>query len=263
MFLQKLYLKNIKIFAIYYTLGVSGNFIYLKNQINLLHRYFFFLTIFFFSKNISGSLIKILFFFSSRCYKIFGFFIHTPISLIFFPSYSLLTSVFFFKDVDGIAFKNQYLSYFFRPKIFSCVVKGILYFLKDIKINLNGLNVVLISSSATIGLPLYRELIFCGCSVVIFKELSTKVCFQLLQADIVITAYPNFSLFCSFELKQNVIIIDVGTLVKKKKLIGNFSFLTQFFKRGYKTIYTPTPGGVGIFTLLCFVQNSFLLLQKS
>ncbi len=247
--------------GIYFSVCSKASYLYLKVQIATLHRCFFQIFVFFFSISISIKLIKCLVFFSSRKKKIFGFFFHNLFLNNIFSLFSVYSTMFSSKDLDGISFKNQYLDFFFKPSVFSCTTKSILKIIKLKKKNLRGLCIIIVNVSNIIGVPLIREFLREGAFISVFKEVSSKLCQQLMSADIFITSSPRFMLFgrCLL-IKKELILIDVATISKKNKIVGNFSLCTNLFK---KNIYlTTVPGGVGPITTSYFLINVLILFLK-
>lgn len=234
---------------------------YLIEQLTTSHRCFFQIFVFFFSIKMSSNLLKYLFFFSNCKKNVSCFFSHTPFLTSVYSFFFMFPNIFNSKDLDGVSFKNQFSNFFFKPSIFSCTAKSVLKYLKLRKQSLKGLHIVLTGTSNIIGIPLVREFLREGACVSVFKEISSKLCQCLLQADIFVSAFSNFSLFGDcFLYKKQLVLIDIAFIKKNNRVNGNFSLCLKYLK--YSISVTPIPGGIGPLTMSYFLRNAFIFLHK-
>ena len=159
------------------------------------------------------------------------------------------------KDVDG-----------FRPDspFTPCTPLGIMQILTDTGSNVWGKTVCVIGQGKTVGQPLIKELIKAGATVISCnsKTPRDKLFSYMQSSDVVITAAgrPNLISKANFWNKDKMkyiypsIIIDAGiNRDENGKLCGDCS----------KDLYeedvhiTPVPGGVGLYTRLSLINNTF------
>ncbi len=165
------------------------------------------------------------------------------------------------KDVDGLNYKNiGKLSQGF-PNIRSCTSYGVIKLFKIYKINLIGLNVVIINCSNLIGKPLLMELINKKCTVTIINSKTKKIKQHIKKTDILITAIGKYNYIKKKWIKKNLIIIDIGVNInKKKKITGDIKIKSIIKKIKY---ITPVPGGIGPMTISILLKNIIKLYNKN
>ena len=144
------------------------------------------------------------------------------------------------KDVDGLTEKSPYTS---------ATVKAVLTILdyaeKVLKIDLKGKKFVVIGDRGMVGRPLITELVGMryevrGCNS------ETKNMGQVTQnADILISAAGKPGLIKKDMVKEDVVIIDVGS--PRGDVDPEVARRVKFI--------TPVPGGVGPVTVVCLLEN--------
>jgi methylenetetrahydrofolate dehydrogenase (NADP+) / methenyltetrahydrofolate cyclohydrolase len=159
------------------------------------------------------------------------------------------------KDVDGLTFVNSGLLQNDRPKLIPCTPMGVMELLTFYNINLDGIIVSIINRSSLVGKPLSSLLLKKNSTVIICHSRTKNLIKLLKTSDMIITAIGNRN---NFELKgdmvkENSIIIDIGTSRVNGKLLGDVDFDTVKEKADY---ITPVPGGVGPMTITMLLKNT-------
>lgn len=159
------------------------------------------------------------------------------------------------KDVDGLTIYNAGLLLNDKSTLIPCTPLGIMELLKFYKLNLDGLDVVVINRSNLIGKPLISLLLKENATVTICHSRTKNLEKFLNQADMVISAVGNRKEFVIKKemIKENSILIDVGTSRINGLLLGDFDFKDVSEKASY---ITPVPGGVGPMTISMLLRNT-------
>ena len=159
------------------------------------------------------------------------------------------------KDVDGLTFLNSGLLLNNRSRLIPCTPLGVITLIDYYNIDLDGSNVAIINRSNLVGKPLCSLLLERNSTVVICHS-HTKMIGRFLQnSDIIITAVGNRHRFKLTKnmVKENSVVIDVGTSRVDGKLLGDVDFDEVKEKASY---ITPVPGGVGPMTIAMLLKNT-------
>jgi len=156
------------------------------------------------------------------------------------------------KDIDVLSEKSLGKFYQGTLKVLPPTVQGILYLLKNYKIELRGKNVVIVGAGRLVGFPLAIQLLKEKATVSVLNEFTRDTPFFTKKADILVSGVGWPNLIKGNMVKEGVIIIDAGTSMKSGKLIGDVDFKSVSKKASY---ITPIPGGVGPMTVACLLEN--------
>lgn len=170
------------------------------------------------------------------------------------------------KDVDGFHPENFGRLVIGLPGFVSCTPAGIVELIKRYDIEVKGKHVVVIGRSNIVGKPianlLYQKRDFANGIVTICHTGAKDISKYTLDADILITAIGVPNLIRKENIKEGVVIIDVGinsipdsTKKSGQRLVGDVDF------EGVKDLcsaITPVPGGVGPMTIAMLMQNTYL-----
>ncbi|MCD8204692.1 MAG: bifunctional 5,10-methylenetetrahydrofolate dehydrogenase/5,10-methenyltetrahydrofolate cyclohydrolase [Coprobacillus sp.] len=147
------------------------------------------------------------------------------------------------KDIDGF----NPLSHF-TP----CTPRGILDYLKEEEIEIDGKNCVVIGRSDIVGKPMAKVLLNENGNVTTLHSHTSKEDMKkyVAMADIIVIAigHKHF-LDDSFTFKESAVIVDVGITREDGKLHGDS--LPGLPVR----LQTPVPKGVGLLTRLSLMKN--------
>ncbi|HEV2524535.1 MAG TPA: bifunctional methylenetetrahydrofolate dehydrogenase/methenyltetrahydrofolate cyclohydrolase FolD, partial [Gammaproteobacteria bacterium] len=159
------------------------------------------------------------------------------------------------KDVDG--FHPIHLGRLAqgRPSIRPCTPHGIIRLLNHYKINLKGLNAVVVGASNIVGKPMALELILAGSTVTICNSKTVSLQNHVKQADLLISATGKRDLINPDWIKSGAIIIDVGIhRLANNTFVGDLDFEKAALKASF---ITPVPGGVGPMTIAILLENTY------
>lgn len=147
------------------------------------------------------------------------------------------------KDIDG-----------FHPlsSLEPCTPKGIINYLIETGVQIQGKNALIIGRSNIVGKPMAKLLLKQNANVTIVhsKTSAEDMKFYIEHADIVVVAVGRkFFLDERFNYRKDAIIIDVGINRVDSHLYGDA-------KPGLNVqLQTPVPGGVGLLTRLALINN--------
>lgn len=156
------------------------------------------------------------------------------------------------KDVDVLSELN--LGKFSQGtlKILPPTVCGISHFLDKYKINLKGRNTVVVGAGRLVGYPLALWLLRKKATVLVLNEFTKDAPSFTKKADILVSGVGKPDLIKGDMIKPGAIIIDAGTTIESKRLVGDVDFVSVSKKASY---ITPVPGGVGPLTIACLLEN--------
>lgn len=159
------------------------------------------------------------------------------------------------KDVDGLTSTNSGLLLHGKAILKPCTPSGIIELLDYYNIRIKSQNVVIVNRSILVGKPLALLMLERDATVTICHSKSVNLDRFLGEADIVITAVGDRNKFVlnSNMIKEEVVVIDVGTNRQSGKLIGDVDFESVKEKASW---ITPVPGGVGPMTIAMLLSNT-------
>lgn len=159
------------------------------------------------------------------------------------------------KDVDGLTPFNSGMLMKGKPAITPCTPTGILELLNFYKINVVGMDVLIINRSSLVGKPLACLLLEKGSTVTVCHSKSKKLEEKLKRSEMIISAVGNREHFTlsGDMVKPGAVIIDVGISRFKGKICGDVDFDSVRTKASW---ITPVPGGVGPMTVAILLRNT-------
>ncbi len=163
------------------------------------------------------------------------------------------------KDVDVLSEKSLGRFYQGNFKISPPTVNGILYLLKNYKIQFRGKNVVIVGAGRLVGFPLAIQLLKEKATLSVLNEFTKDTPSFTKKADILISAVGKSNLIKKDMVKRGVVAIDAGTSIGRGKSVGDIDFNSVSKKASY---ITPVPGGVGPMTVACLLENLIILNKK-
>jgi len=156
------------------------------------------------------------------------------------------------KDIDVLSEKSLGKFYQGTLKVLPPTVQGILYLLKNYKIELRGKNVVIVGAGRLVGFPLAIQLLKEKATVSVLNEFTEDAPSFTKKANILVSGVGKPNLIKGSMVKGGVVIIDAGTTMIGGKLLGDVDFKSVSKKASY---ITPVPGGVGPMTVTCLLEN--------
>ena len=163
------------------------------------------------------------------------------------------------KDVDCFTPHNIGLLTIKTPVLRSCTPYGVIKMLNTLKINLEGLDAIVVGQSNHVGRPMFLELLLAKCTVMICHSKTKNLQEKISQADIIVSAVgvPNF--IKGEWVKKGAIVIDIGiSRLDSNKIVGDVELYIAKENAGF---ITPVPGGVGPMTVATLMENT-LIAQK-
>jgi methylenetetrahydrofolate dehydrogenase (NADP+) / methenyltetrahydrofolate cyclohydrolase len=159
------------------------------------------------------------------------------------------------KDVDGLTPYNAGMLQNGMGLLKPCTPSGIIELLDYCKIDIAGMDAVVVNRSNLVGKPLALLLLERNATVTICHSKTKDLNEKLRKADLVVTAVGNRQRFTltGDMIKEGAIVIDVGTARLNNKLVGDADFESVKQKASW---VTPVPGGVGLMTRAMLLKNT-------
>lgn len=163
------------------------------------------------------------------------------------------------KDVDGLTpYNSGRLFSGKKPYALPCTPRGIIKLLEEYNINLEGLNAVIIGRSNLVGRPIGQLMLQHNATVTTTHSKTKNISFHTKNADIIVSAIGQANFLTADMVKQDSIIVDVGTSKINEKLVGDIDFENVKEKASF---ITPVPGGVGPMTIAMLMKNALELYK--
>lgn len=156
------------------------------------------------------------------------------------------------KDVDGLTTINIGRLEKNLPGLFPATPLGVMGLLKKYNIDLAGKSAVIVGRSNLVGKPLAQLLLNESATVTIAHSKTKNMGEVTKNADILISAVGKPGLITSDMVKDQVVMVDVGTTDMDGKLKGDVDFDEVSKKASH---ITPVPGGVGPMTVAMLLSN--------
>lgn len=160
-----------------------------------------------------------------------------------------------YKDVDGLTDINIGKLVHNEDSLVACTPMGIIDLLDYYNIDIEGKNVVIIGRSDLVGKPLASLMINRNATVTLCHSKTINLDFYTKNADILVVAIGEPNFIKKDNVKEGVIIIDVGiNRMANGMLCGDVDFDDVKDKVSY---ITPVPGGVGQMTVAELALNTY------
>jgi methylenetetrahydrofolate dehydrogenase (NADP+) / methenyltetrahydrofolate cyclohydrolase len=132
---------------------------------------------------------------------------------------------------------------------------GIIRLLEEYKIDVSGLNAVVVGRSNIVGKPIASMLLNRDATVTICHSKTKDISSYTSKADLLIAAVGKSEMITGEMVKQGAIVIDVGIHRKTDGLLcGDVDFKSVAQKASF---ITPVPGGVGPMTVATLIENAY------
>jgi methylenetetrahydrofolate dehydrogenase (NADP+)/methenyltetrahydrofolate cyclohydrolase len=160
------------------------------------------------------------------------------------------------KDVDGFSAINTgalwsdiYKNTFLAP----ATPLGIINLLKHYNIDMKSKNVVIVGTSNIIGKPLAGLFLKENATITMCNIYTKDLTSHTKNADILCVGIGKPKFITKDMIKENAIVIDIGTTIVDNKLYGDIDFENVKDKVSH---ITPVPGGVGPMTICTLLENT-------
>ncbi|HEX6956405.1 MAG TPA: bifunctional methylenetetrahydrofolate dehydrogenase/methenyltetrahydrofolate cyclohydrolase FolD [Ferrovibrio sp.] len=163
------------------------------------------------------------------------------------------------KDVDGLHPVNAGKLAQGIAALTPCTPKGCVIMLEKAGVEIAGANALVIGRSILVGRPMAALLIGASATVTVAHSKSRALPELCKRADIVVAAVGRPEMVRGEWLGRHATVIDVGinrvpgAEPGKTRLVGDVHFASA--SEVVRAI-TPVPGGVGLMTTACLLQNT-------
>ena len=161
------------------------------------------------------------------------------------------------KDVDGVTtqgFGNMSMG---LDAFGSCTPLGIMRILDHYKINLEGINALVIGRSQILGKPMAAMLLNANATVTIAHSKTQNLMDKLKNYDLVVVAVGLPKFVSADDLKQGSILLDAVYHPTEKCGDVDMTNISNIV-----SAYTPVPGGVGPMTINTLMMNTIEAMEK-
>lgn len=159
------------------------------------------------------------------------------------------------KDVDGFHTTNiGKMMIGDETGFLPCTPAGVIQMFEEYNIDLEGKDVLVIGQSNIVGKPMTLLLINKRATVQVCNSKTKNLPEKLQKADVVVAAAGSPKLVKGSDVKEGVVVIDIGINRVDGKICGD----VDFEEVSQKALYiTPVPGGVGPMTIAMLIKNTF------
>jgi methylenetetrahydrofolate dehydrogenase (NADP+)/methenyltetrahydrofolate cyclohydrolase len=174
------------------------------------------------------------------------------------------------KDVDGLSVSNAGRLAVGLPGLIPCTPLGCMIMLRETLGDLRGKSAVVIGRSNLVGKPVAQLLLRADCTVTIAHSRTNDLPSVARQADILVAAVGRPEMVRGDWIKPGGVVIDVGmnripsrkpenAAAGKTIVVGDVAFKEAKQVAGW---ITPVPGGVGLMTVACLLQNTVTAAKR-
>jgi len=174
------------------------------------------------------------------------------------------------KDVDGLHVVNAGRLAQGLPALTPCTPLGCMILLRETVGDLTGLRAVVLGRSVLVGRPIAQLLLQADCTVTIAHSRTRDLPAVCREADILVAAVGRPRMVRGDWIKPGAAVIDVGinrvpfddpvkAAAGRTKVVGDVHFKEAMEVAGW---VTPAPGGVGLMTVACLLQNTVTAARR-
>jgi len=174
------------------------------------------------------------------------------------------------KDVDGLHVINAGRLASGLPALVPCTPLGCMIMLRETLGDLTGKRAVVVGRSQLVGKPVAQLLLQADCTVTIAHSRTQDLPAICREADILVAAVGRPRMIRGDWIKPGATVIDVGinrvpfddpekAAQGKTKLVGDVHYKEALATAG---AVTPVPGGVGLMTVACLLQNTVTAAKR-
>ena len=174
------------------------------------------------------------------------------------------------KDVDGLHVVNAGRLASGIPALTPCTPLGCMILLKETVGDLTGKRAVVVGRSVLVGRPIAQLLLQADCTVTIAHSRTQDLPAVCREADVLVAAVGRPRMIRGDWIKPGAAVIDVGinrvpfddpvkAAAGRTKVVGDVHFKEAMEVAGW---VTPAPGGVGLMTVACLLQNTVTAARR-
>jgi methylenetetrahydrofolate dehydrogenase (NADP+) / methenyltetrahydrofolate cyclohydrolase len=158
------------------------------------------------------------------------------------------------KDVDGFHPINVGKLHSNEKTFVPCTPLGVMTLLKAYKIDVSGMNTVVLGRSHLVGRPIAQLLVSANATVTICHSRSKHIDEICRRADLIVAAVGVPHFVKKDWVKKGTIVVDVGIhRDEENKIIGDV--VAEVME--VASFMTPVPRGVGPMTIAMLLSNTF------
>ena len=168
------------------------------------------------------------------------------------------------KDVDGLTVANAGRLASGLPALTPCTPLGCMIMLRESLGDLAGKTALVVGRSVLVGRPVAQLLLRADCTVTIAHSKTRDLPDVCRQAEILVAAIGRPQMIQGDWIRPGAAVIDVGinraplrdpvkAAAGKTRVVGDVDFKAASEVAGW---ITPVPGGVGLMTVACLLQNT-------
>jgi methylenetetrahydrofolate dehydrogenase (NADP+)/methenyltetrahydrofolate cyclohydrolase len=168
------------------------------------------------------------------------------------------------KDVDGLTVASAGRLATGLPALTPCTPLGCMILLRETLGDLTGKRALVVGRSVLVGKPAAQLLLGADCTVTIAHSRTRDLPDLCREAEILVAAIGRPGFVRGDWIRPGAAVIDVGinrvpfrdpaaAAAGKTKVVGDVAFKEASQVAGW---ITPVPGGVGLMTVACLLQNT-------
>jgi methylenetetrahydrofolate dehydrogenase (NADP+)/methenyltetrahydrofolate cyclohydrolase len=174
------------------------------------------------------------------------------------------------KDVDGLTIANAGRLASGAPALTPCTPLGCMIMLRETLGDLTGKRAVVVGRSNLVGKPIAQLLLQADCTITIAHSRTVDLPSVTREADILIAAAGQPQMIRKSWVKPGATVLDVGvnrvpSLDPQKAAEGGTRVVGDVYFPGVVNVagyITKVPGGVGMMTVACLLQNTVTAAKR-
>ncbi|WP_292128915.1 bifunctional 5,10-methylenetetrahydrofolate dehydrogenase/5,10-methenyltetrahydrofolate cyclohydrolase, partial [Mesorhizobium sp.] len=195
--------------------------------------------------------------------RVTGIIIQRPVPA-HIPIKTLQAAVHPLKDVEGMHPASIGNIVYNQLDLAPCTAAASVELLKETRLDLKGLEVVVVGHSEIVGKPIAFLLMSEGATVTVCHHMTRSVAAHARRADALFVAVGRPRLIKAEMVKPGACVIDIGINSEigpdgESRIVGDVD--TESVKEVASWI-TPVPGGVGPLTVAILLRNTMVALSR-
>ena len=191
--------------------------------------------------------------------KVTGIILQRPVPKSI-PIKTLQKAIHPLKDVEGMHPASIGNIVYNELELGPCTAIASIELLRNTRLEMTGLEAVVIGHSEIVGKPIAFLLMAEGATVTVCHHMTKDVTFHSRRADAVFVAVGKPGLVTGAQLKPGAVMIDIGINRVADKdggssIVGDCDYDSCIKTAGW---ITPVPGGVGPVTVSCLMRNTMV-----
>ena len=174
------------------------------------------------------------------------------------------------KDVDGLTVASAGRLASGLPALTPCTPLGCMILLRETVGDLAGKRALVVGRSMLVGRPISQLLLRADCTVTVAHSKTRDLPDVCREAEILVAAIGRPQMIRGDWIRPGAAVIDVGinrvpfrdpvkAAAGKTKVVGDVAFKEASKVAGW---ITPVPGGVGLMTVACLLQNTLTAAKR-